>query len=181
VLRRCFNALAVVSLSLCAAVIVLCLHTAFQSHYLWQYMTYANDAEFGFKHKGTCNVRLANGQLEVVRRWDDRSWLQAYEAPRRGWRVYVSEAATRVRAGTLRPPPTALWFHYDPSEGWILQLPLIVAIAVLFVAPALWIAQKAQSYFQAKEGHCLHCGYDLRATPERCPECGTPAVSEAKG
>ena len=56
---------------------------------------------------------------------------------------------------------------------WLLLLMATVPIG-------LWIVQARRLGCRRRRdrlarGLCLHCGYDLRATRERCPECGRPA------
>ena len=49
----------------------------------------------------------------------------------------------------------------------------------LLTTPALTAAYLARRPRLTRPGACRNCGYDLRATPSRCPECGaTPGVAK---
>ena len=56
-----------------------------------------------------------------------------------------------------------------------------VALAVWLIALPFWLPAQIRAQRREKReqlGMCPQCGYDLRATPDRCPECG--AVSTAQ-
>jgi hypothetical protein len=70
-------------------------------------------------------------------------------------------------------------FHIQDSDSgniisyyWI-QFPHWFAAAVFGVFPFGRLSYLVVKRLRpAPEGLCLSCGYDLRATPNRCPECG---------
>ena len=50
-------------------------------------------------------------------------------------------------------------------------------VALFGVLPAIWFVRFRRRRERLLQGRCRRCGYDLRATPQRCPECGAIAVA----
>jgi hypothetical protein len=44
--------------------------------------------------------------------------------------------------------------------------------ALTLALPAAWYIRRRRVHRSSMQGRCPKCAYDLRATPERCPECG---------
>jgi predicted Zn-ribbon and HTH transcriptional regulator len=51
------------------------------------------------------------------------------------------------------------------AAGGVVMLTMSANLALTYV--------KHRRIHRMYHARCPHCGYDLRATPDRCPECGT--------
>jgi hypothetical protein len=72
----------------------------------------------------------------------------------------VLYAAGAVFVAELRAPVTAA----SVAAGV-----LLAGVGVVYGSPS---EQRALERERWEQGLCVKCGYDLRATPRRCPECG---------
>ncbi len=92
---------------------------------------------------------------------------------------HPTTGATLGVFGVWRPIRTTRGVWYDDL---IVGGSLWGLAAVLAVLPLVWTAswwrRFSQRRLRARDAQpCAQCGYDLRATPGRCPECGKVAAA----
>ena len=105
-------------------------------------------------------------------------------------RLAVPRGVSRETIGGMGPNQytsfeVGLWglgvrHNSNPQRGAIfLLVPYWFVVATAGVVPTLRLVAAARRWpgrRWERLGLCRSCGYDLRASPGRCPECGTPAA-----
>jgi hypothetical protein len=102
---------------------------------------------------------------------------EALPGPRRDWDGYLLAST-----GTWQM--LGFWYvrtnRVNPSYRTV-RFPDWFLVVTFSVLPAIALARARRRTTRGNRGLCPNCGYDLRATPDRCPECGSvPAESAAK-
>jgi hypothetical protein len=174
--RWLFNGLAAVSLALCLAASVMWVPSIDKGLGViwgkWQ-------KNVGFYSGRTVNLRAVDGciSLGYVRRSyisptlyeSKKSW---YPSGFDFWYDPMGDAGDLGFIWECRTSETReLRTTYFQAEA-----PTWFVVLATALCPAIWAAflvRERRRVSRAKLGICSRCGYDLRATPDRCPECGT--------
>jgi hypothetical protein len=183
--RRLFNLLAGVSLLLCVAVLSLWTHSYFRSAALHFFAATDNGgisrdhyalSEFGGlvvgENRNTFSRRSAGtfgGMIGPLPSGQRRySFILAGFAFDRRTTQFIENSARDER-------PQDLTWQSETSR--VLRIPYWFLSLVTLVVPSIWLYRVTRRTYTP--GLCLTCGYDLRATPDRCPECGTVPAKRA--
>jgi hypothetical protein len=152
--RIILNALIVLSPALCAATVI-----------LWAWSEFAAQFElFGVQSPDT-SYGMGTERGAII------GYLQR---ERTSYRSGDDKDVQLVRAGFRYLRITS-----DGMRRWNLVLPFWFLAGIWSLLPLTRFFQRMRSRRQQRLGRCLICGYDLRSTPNRCPECGTVPMHDS--
>jgi hypothetical protein len=199
-LRRIFAVMPILSSLLCAATIVLWVRSQTTHDRLTHYgHAYARTIE---SDAGRIIVsREDNSDAEQIRAYtlrlvaDHRDLAYILQDPaiahelRKADPHWEREAVPAWgSAASFRPPPSRIGFGVahgmsfgDWARGgrWFI-VPHWAVVLLTAALPMVFLARFAQRLRRNRRGFCPVCGYDLRASKDRCPECGTPIAKSRR-
>jgi hypothetical protein len=137
-----------------------------------------------FWEMGLIPVSYHNRPLPWEKRLNIETWM--YHRERQNWTRFDGVTIgglswARVVMGDTHmswpdhysvPPPSErkVYGRFVVIPDWLIIVPCVSAWLIIFRRQiAAW------NIIPDRPGECSNCGYDLRATPDRCPECGTAA------
>jgi hypothetical protein len=175
--RRLLNLLTGLSLLLFVAVVTLWV----RSYAVSQFLGWSDPTQFVGALSMRGLVRLEHGTWPN----DDQGWSYiAYPTDGRGG-LWQEALARDRRGGPLRVIGVAYArVYYTPDATRVrraLYLPYWLLAGATLPVPLWRLCRTIRARRRrASRGLCASCGYDLRATPDCCPECGvTPAGATA--
>jgi len=94
---------------------------------------------------------------------------------------FDSKNVTADWIGLTGSIPTVAGFGYYSRESppnkvreSVLRMPYWCFMTLAVIAILIDTVSRARRRHRVASGRCRNCGYDLRASRDRCPECGTP-------
>jgi hypothetical protein len=203
--RWAFNIFAGVSLLLLAAMVALSKVSYSQPLAVWFERADREGERIHYRWVGFGSERGSAGLCcgYVLHSSNQWAWLWPPEdgwlaAPGQGWRrgsgwlrgwtphdmgQDVQEVSEIAGAGRYRLKPDEMGTGVYHHTYWL--IPHSRLAGLLALPPTLWLTMAATPSLRRRcrrrRGLCVKCGYDLRATPDRCPECGhAPAKLESR-
>jgi hypothetical protein len=110
--------------------------------------------------------------LEGLEHFTGSNTMQRFPSGLSWWSAAYSHEPRRL---VLPGPPDRIW-----SERWLAYIPFWEIAALAAILPVLWMTTPLRRRHRNQSGLCPVCGYDLRATPGRCPECGEEAAPKTQ-
>ena len=179
--RRLFNLAVGLSLVLCVATVAVWVRSYFATE-SFGWASLERNATTGDVVQRAYAIMWGRGSIAFgyLRTKYDSGYSGLAKVPS-GWEFRRYDPAPPSLAGTPLPNDRlnvrfAGFQLRDTDFGWMLARQLVVPLWIfLFAAivPVLWGRRRRR---QRSGRLCASCGYDLRATPDRCPECGAAAV-----